>query len=258
MSGKAHESLCFSLVLTSRIDAERAFHWSFVAALALAQALDTAIKWPNDLYRERRKVGGILATLEAEQTPSVILGIGLNLTFDPSARDPSLNERAASLGTSDAVVPALLGRLLLAIERERLRLHWQDGPAALGRTGAPALGAGRRNNSSHHAKWYHRRHAGRRRRRLPTRAPRRSAAAPRRLDSRGVAAGRRGLNMRWTLALAATLCSAQLHAASVTFGNSKTDQILKQFIRDPNTKQQPDEDHGYLAPSGALPRAAAR
>jgi BirA family biotin operon repressor/biotin-[acetyl-CoA-carboxylase] ligase len=59
---------------------------SFVGGLAVADALDThaegvALKWPNDVLVEGRKVAGVL--LEAEP-PVVVLGIGINLARSPN------------------------------------------------------------------------------------------------------------------------------------------------------------------------------
>jgi len=49
-------------------------------ALAEECALETDIKWPNDIVVEERKLGGILAeAIETQVGPAVILGIGINL-----------------------------------------------------------------------------------------------------------------------------------------------------------------------------------
>jgi BirA family biotin operon repressor/biotin-[acetyl-CoA-carboxylase] ligase len=69
-------------------------------AIAAATALGVAVKWPNDLYVGRRKLGGILA--EAAMTASsaagidtVIVGYGINV--GSMAYPPELGDRATSL-----------------------------------------------------------------------------------------------------------------------------------------------------------------
>lgn len=72
--------------------------WSLGVTLAVADALerelslDCKIKWPNDLYLEGMKVGGVL--LETVSLPSdnvaVVIGIGLNIGSHP---DPRLLQR---------------------------------------------------------------------------------------------------------------------------------------------------------------------
>lgn len=66
---------------------------SFVAALALRQALDDAagvggeigLKWPNDLLFGGRKIAGILLENQSQmQGGALILGIGVNLAHAPS------------------------------------------------------------------------------------------------------------------------------------------------------------------------------
>lgn len=77
---------------------------SLTAGVALSEAIRTAsglpaaIKWPNDLVVERRKLCGILA--EASSTPDhhlqhIVLGYGINVR--PAAYPPEIADRAASL-----------------------------------------------------------------------------------------------------------------------------------------------------------------
>lgn len=107
------QSLCFSVVLREHIHPAEAFQWSFVAGLALRDVIGGDLKWPNDVLINRRKVAGILCTLELSPSPAVIVGIGLNLGFDPTHIDQSL--RAAALSPADHA--ATLAALLLALER---------------------------------------------------------------------------------------------------------------------------------------------
>ena len=58
---------------------------SLAVGLAVARALqkvgagDTALKWPNDILRNRRKLGGILVELLPGAPHAAVIGIGINL-----------------------------------------------------------------------------------------------------------------------------------------------------------------------------------
>src|SRR6266699_5914565 len=67
---------------------------SLAVGLALAAALDAegfadiALKWPNDLLHDGRKLGGILVELSGDALgPSIaVIGVGLNVRLPPLAR----------------------------------------------------------------------------------------------------------------------------------------------------------------------------
>jgi BirA family transcriptional regulator, biotin operon repressor / biotin---[acetyl-CoA-carboxylase] ligase len=89
-----------------------------VAAVAVADAirevsgLQAELKWPNDVLLEGRKLGGILAERSEQQGKGrVVLGIGLNLNFDP--RDCS------ALADSSTSLQLALGH---SVEREAVAL----------------------------------------------------------------------------------------------------------------------------------------
>ena len=89
-------------------------------AAAMAEALDVHLKWPNDLVdADGRKLGGILAELEAvgEEVRFVVLGVGLNIN---QAEFPPELPLATSLRKLRGGAPqdraALLGRLIQAVE----------------------------------------------------------------------------------------------------------------------------------------------
>src|SRR6185503_20224442 len=56
-------------------------------ALASAAALDVALKWPNDLAIDDRKLGGILLELAAEAQGRcyVVAGVGINVALPPAS-----------------------------------------------------------------------------------------------------------------------------------------------------------------------------
>jgi BirA family transcriptional regulator, biotin operon repressor / biotin---[acetyl-CoA-carboxylase] ligase len=68
-------------------------------AIAAATDLDVAIRWPNDLVVDERKLGGVLA--ESARAPggrrAVVLGVGVNCYQQPGHFPPELAARATSL-----------------------------------------------------------------------------------------------------------------------------------------------------------------
>jgi BirA family biotin operon repressor/biotin-[acetyl-CoA-carboxylase] ligase len=127
--------LYFSILLRPRIPVERWPLITFVAALATSDALleggavETDIKWPNDLLANERKICGILA--EAIETPTgraVVLGIGVNLTNE--AFPAELINTATSVTNESGRVAErepILTALLQALARWYSLLHETDG-----------------------------------------------------------------------------------------------------------------------------------
>ena len=97
-------NLYMSLVLRPDCPAAEALQLSFVASLALADALggllpplsEVTCKWPNDVYLNRRKVAGLL--LESSTTGGttsggvldwLVLGMGVNVSSAPTDLSPA-------------------------------------------------------------------------------------------------------------------------------------------------------------------------
>jgi len=97
-----------------------------------------AIKWPNDVLLDGRKVAGILAE-GRPQEGWVVLGIGINVAVREQDLPPELAARATGLGLEPGAIEPLLERLLAALE---LRLA-QDSAATLGAYRARDALAGR-------------------------------------------------------------------------------------------------------------------
>ena len=62
-----------------------------------AAGVESAIKWPNDVRVSGRKISGILieTTMDAEEVRNAVVGIGVNVNFDPSE-----HPEVAALATS--------------------------------------------------------------------------------------------------------------------------------------------------------------
>jgi BirA family biotin operon repressor/biotin-[acetyl-CoA-carboxylase] ligase len=97
-------NLYFSAILRPELPPQRAPELTLVAAVALAEALresgaEAAIKWPNDVQIEGRKVAGILTELSAEpeRVHFVVVGVGVNLNSRAEHFPEELREVATSL-----------------------------------------------------------------------------------------------------------------------------------------------------------------
>jgi BirA family biotin operon repressor/biotin-[acetyl-CoA-carboxylase] ligase len=61
---------------------------SIARALARAGAVGVRLKWPNDIWFQERKIGGVLIELRAEASgpAHVVIGVGINVILPPAAR----------------------------------------------------------------------------------------------------------------------------------------------------------------------------
>lgn len=98
-------NLYLSLLLRPACPAPEGAQFSFVAGLALCEALEEAVpglalacKWPNDVLAEGRKLAGILLESAGDGRGGLewlIVGVGVNV-----ASHPALNDEAAQPATS--------------------------------------------------------------------------------------------------------------------------------------------------------------
>ncbi|MDG2150512.1 MAG: biotin--[acetyl-CoA-carboxylase] ligase [Planctomycetota bacterium] len=119
-------SLAASLVI-ARPDLPRPSRITLLAALAAARSLEAlgsqsiSIKWPNDLMRQERKIGGLL--VEGVHSPSgeamLVVGLGVNLSLQPGDLPSSLRSSAGDAGLpADTLTrDALLMRVLEELDR---------------------------------------------------------------------------------------------------------------------------------------------
>jgi len=99
------KGLWFSVLLRPALRPQETTQLTVASATALRRAIQNStgllpeIKWPNDILIAGRKVAGILTELHAEleQIQYVILGIGVNVNFNPGDLPPELRKSASSL-----------------------------------------------------------------------------------------------------------------------------------------------------------------
>lgn len=113
--------LYMSILLRPDLSAQDALYITTCAAVAAAQAIDTAagvqseIKWVNDIYLNRKKVCGILteASIDFESggLNYAVLGIGINLTTSDFPEE--LRDIAASISTEKTDLRPIISAELL-------------------------------------------------------------------------------------------------------------------------------------------------
>ena len=98
-------ALTFSLILDLPMLApERLSSFSLTVGLAVCQALekfapaaDLALKWPNDVYLNAKKVSGILIDRPVASESRLIVGVGVNINNSLKDAPAELASRATSL-----------------------------------------------------------------------------------------------------------------------------------------------------------------
>jgi len=85
-------ALLFSIILRPDLSLRRVFALNNLVSLAVCRALEKhgglapAIKWPNDVYLEGKKLAGVLTefTSRAEAVEYAVVGVGLNVNQEPA------------------------------------------------------------------------------------------------------------------------------------------------------------------------------
>ncbi|WP_099222244.1 biotin--[acetyl-CoA-carboxylase] ligase [Listeria costaricensis] len=143
-SQKGH-GIWMSVILKPRIEIRRVPQFTFIASLAVSEAvseitgLEPRIKWPNDLYLGKKKICGVLTEMqaEAETIHAVIIGIGLNVGQENFPEE--LREKATSLrieGGKTYSRQALIQAILFYLEKyyllfdsqgfQPIKLLWEE------------------------------------------------------------------------------------------------------------------------------------
>jgi BirA family biotin operon repressor/biotin-[acetyl-CoA-carboxylase] ligase len=140
-------NIYLSIVLRPRLVPSKTPLITLMAAVACAEAIDEAtglipaIKWPNDLLLERKKLGGILteADMELDRINFVVVGIGINVNMGRALFPTSITDTATSLRevlgrkiSRPALIQAVLRKLEQWYKRlrqgrgEEIRRRWKE------------------------------------------------------------------------------------------------------------------------------------
>lgn len=137
--GRAWESrpgnLCCSMIVWPGRPVAEVAQYSFVAALALGEAIEGLLpdgvtlcyKWPNDLLLDNAKVAGILlesAGAGEGRLDWLVIGCGLNIEHFPTVTDGYPATSLAAVGCPLVSVDDMLVRLVIAFDHWRCR--WRD------------------------------------------------------------------------------------------------------------------------------------
>lgn len=103
-------SVCFSLIHRLPIGFEYMSGLSLVVGLAIVDGLtglgvkDVALKWPNDIYRQTKKLAGILIESNYDDThdaTTLVIGVGMNLFYSQAMPDCPIADLADKVDTQD-------------------------------------------------------------------------------------------------------------------------------------------------------------
>ncbi|WNB93751.1 biotin--[acetyl-CoA-carboxylase] ligase [Bacillus sp. NEB1478] len=117
-----------SLIMRPKIPLQKAPQLTLLIAVAVSKAIEkvtgieAAIKWPNDLLINGKKISGILTELQAEADSihSVIVGIGMNVNQEKKHFSEEIIDIATSLaieGNQSFKRAELIGAVLNEIEK---------------------------------------------------------------------------------------------------------------------------------------------
>jgi BirA family transcriptional regulator, biotin operon repressor / biotin---[acetyl-CoA-carboxylase] ligase len=119
--------LYFTIVVRPEIPPAFSSRVNFAASMILARTLrsllnvDAAVKWPNDILVDGKKVAGILSEMDAEtdRINFINIGIGINVNNDPTPYEPMASSLKGILGKAverRELLKVFLDRFELAID----------------------------------------------------------------------------------------------------------------------------------------------
>jgi BirA family biotin operon repressor/biotin-[acetyl-CoA-carboxylase] ligase len=119
--------LWFTIILKTTLEEKNLPEVTLITAYSIASVLDTEykiktiIKWPNDIYYEKLKLGGILTEVEKiDSDIYLIIGIGINANLDTEDLAP-FGKKSVSIKTilgKDMERESFLSKILLDFERD--------------------------------------------------------------------------------------------------------------------------------------------
>lgn len=125
-----------SIVLRPNVQPLQGPQFTLVVATVLAELMEQdvgitpAIKWPNDILINDKKVAGILTEMQAEQDQihHIVIGIGLNVNQLADSFESEISQRATSLNIETGetfekqkLIQSLLERFEVAFDRYQLK-----------------------------------------------------------------------------------------------------------------------------------------
>jgi biotin-[acetyl-CoA-carboxylase] ligase BirA-like protein len=114
------------LVRPSRVEGLSLFGAFCLVELCREFGLDTLIRWPNDVYKDGKKLAGILPQVKFQgaKIERVVLGVGLNVAQPLAHFDPTIRDKVTTLVAltgREFEVEDVAVRFLSVFEREFVR-----------------------------------------------------------------------------------------------------------------------------------------
>lgn len=141
--------LYFTLILRPSIPLQWCFQVNFVASLVLCRTirrltgLNAAVKWPNDILVNGKKLSGMLSEMEAEaeMVSFITIGIGINVNNDPTQYEPnacSLRQLLGNPVSRTEILAEFLNELQAYLDKadndlEKIMAEWKQLTCTLGR-----------------------------------------------------------------------------------------------------------------------------
>jgi BirA family biotin operon repressor/biotin-[acetyl-CoA-carboxylase] ligase len=125
------QNLMFSLGRKTHVSTEMLYSASLIAGVAVVDALNLhsdiqfRLKWPNDIYVDGKKLGGILCEMQGNplDEPLLVIGVGINVNAHPDNLDyPACSLKSLGVKNSDRTV------LLASLVEQLVLMFSQDGP----------------------------------------------------------------------------------------------------------------------------------
>ena len=98
------KSLVFSLILTKNYPIDHSGLICLSVSLALIESLnkrglDAQLKWPNDLFIDGKKIGGILCETKIEKNDikNMVIGVGVNVNESIAEHDESIQKNLTTM-----------------------------------------------------------------------------------------------------------------------------------------------------------------
>ena len=98
------KSLVFSLILTKNYPIDQSGLICLSVSLALIESLnkrglDTEAKWPNDLFINGKKIGGILCETKTDNSniKNMVIGVGVNVNESISEHDEKIQKKLTTM-----------------------------------------------------------------------------------------------------------------------------------------------------------------
>lgn len=127
-------SVMVSVAVRESLPVKALYCASLIFGVAVARAIrattgiEMALKWPNDLYYQKQKLGGILCELQGNplDQPVLVIGIGLNVNKTPTGVDQPVTCLADLTGRL-VDRSSLLTALLIEIHQVLQELQFEEG-----------------------------------------------------------------------------------------------------------------------------------